>query len=75
MILCCVFDIIFKLRKSETCCLFIFLEQLKKALEEWKSTDESFVSTYAAKFILESIKQNNCVTITGISGMWKTAKH
>ncbi|XP_052065370.1 E3 ubiquitin-protein ligase DZIP3-like isoform X2 [Mytilus californianus] len=47
--------------------------QINKNLEKWKNKDKMFVSTRAAKYVLQLLQGNSCVTITASSGVGKTA--
>ncbi|VDI64260.1 uncharacterized protein MGAL_10B051639 [Mytilus galloprovincialis] len=42
-------------------------------LKTWKDNDQMFIKTRAADHVLQCIKENSCVTITGSSGVGKTA--
>ena len=42
-------------------------------LDTWEKDDEAFVSTMASEHVLNCLTRNNCVTVTGGSGVGKTA--
>ncbi|XP_063404219.1 uncharacterized protein LOC134687690 [Mytilus trossulus] len=47
--------------------------QISEVLAEWSMNNSNFVETRAANCILECAHKNSCVTITGSSGVGKTA--
>ncbi|VDI73092.1 Hypothetical predicted protein [Mytilus galloprovincialis] len=47
--------------------------QISGVLEEWKMNNSNFVQTRAANYVLKCVQENSCVTITGSSGVGKTA--
>ncbi|XP_052103708.1 uncharacterized protein LOC127737213 [Mytilus californianus] len=47
--------------------------RIEQKLKTWKDNDQMFIKTRAADHILQCIKENSCVTITGSSGVGKTA--
>ena len=42
-------------------------------LDTWEKDNEAFVSTMASEHVLNCLTRNNCVTVTGGSGVGKTA--
>ena len=50
----------------------IIADQIKQKLEKWENDDKNFVSTKASRHILNCLKKNSCVTVTGGSGVGKT---
>ncbi|XP_052080604.1 uncharacterized protein LOC127718575 [Mytilus californianus] len=47
--------------------------RIKDTLKSWKDNDDKmFINTTAARYILKSIQENSCVTITASSGVGKT---
>ncbi|CAG2250680.1 Putative ankyrin repeat protein MM_0045 [Mytilus edulis] len=42
-------------------------------IEEWEEQNKLFIKTDAVDFILESLKEKNCCTVIGISGIGKSA--
>ncbi|CAC5404652.1 unnamed protein product [Mytilus coruscus] len=47
--------------------------QIEIILEAWKISNCTFVETRAVKHVLECVQENSCLTITGNSGVGKTA--
>ncbi|CAC5412658.1 unnamed protein product [Mytilus coruscus] len=48
--------------------------RINDTLKDWKDNDDKmFMNTSAAKYVLQCIKGNSCVTITASSGVGKTA--
>ncbi|XP_063426126.1 uncharacterized protein LOC134709933 [Mytilus trossulus] len=49
-------------------------ERINGTLKDWKENDDKmYINTRAAKYVLNCIKKNSCVTITASSGTGKTA--
>ncbi|CAG2217063.1 unnamed protein product [Mytilus edulis] len=42
-------------------------------IEEWEEQNKLFIKTDAVDFVLESLKEKNCCTVIGISGIGKSA--
>ncbi|CAC5416901.1 unnamed protein product [Mytilus coruscus] len=47
--------------------------QINQILAEWRMNNSNFVETRAAKYVLERLHENSCVTITAASGVGKTS--
>lgn len=65
--------------KKKTLLLFsiFFSVQIKNQIEIWKTKDEKFVSTRAVDYVMKSLQEKSCVTLTGSAGVGKTfiARH
>lgn len=55
----------------------MFLERITEEISEWKSSDEKFVQTNSSKQLLEILKKNKIVVVTGNAGIGKsvTSRH
>ncbi|XP_071142052.1 ankyrin-3-like [Mytilus edulis] len=47
--------------------------RIKDILKDWMDNDTKFINTRAAQYVLKSIKEKNCVTITASAGVGKSA--
>ncbi|VDI65507.1 Hypothetical predicted protein [Mytilus galloprovincialis] len=52
-------------------------DQFKKQIEDWEKKDKMFVSTRASTYVIKSLKDNSCLTLTAPSGAGKSfiARH
>ncbi|VDI83096.1 Hypothetical predicted protein [Mytilus galloprovincialis] len=48
-------------------------DQIEKELHKWKQDDDKFVPTRAVQFVLNCLKNENCVTVVGSPGIGETA--
>ncbi|XP_052079021.1 uncharacterized protein LOC127717166 [Mytilus californianus] len=52
-------------------------ERITKVISDWKSSDEKFVQTNSSKHLLEVLKKNKIIVVTGNAGVGKsvTSRH
>ncbi|XP_071150390.1 uncharacterized protein [Mytilus edulis] len=53
------------------------LDQINKQVEDWKRTDQMFVTTRASDHVIKCLQDNSCGTLTGPAGVGKSfiARH
>ncbi|XP_071123629.1 uncharacterized protein [Mytilus edulis] len=47
-------------------------EQIKGQIEDWEQKDKKFVSTRASDYVMETVQDNSCVTLTAPAGVGKS---
>ncbi|XP_071123631.1 uncharacterized protein [Mytilus edulis] len=47
-------------------------EQIKAQIEDWEQKDKKFVSTRASDYVMETVQDNSCVTLTAPAGVGKS---
>ncbi|XP_076116866.1 uncharacterized protein LOC143084339 [Mytilus galloprovincialis] len=47
-------------------------EQIKNQIEDWEQKDKKFVSTRASDYVMKTVQDNSCVTLTAPAGVGKS---